>query len=230
MRPEQIAELILDAHISENESIEVIDGFRLEPQLGYSGLMAKGAYEKWKIKNRKQGRSKVGCFDFKIFKLSPDNDEVPVVHTRVINEVREHTNLAQLERIINGEDPHHIADNNNEYLILREAQLSMLEQEINWGDEVFQTWSNFLPSKGKRPRDFITAYLRRVFHEPDFIDNMEIGRAASGTFGVITKPPLGPQWAPFREQRGSTNLPWLHGQLLTRFRDIAENMDDNPNY
>jgi len=184
LRPEEIAELILEAHINDEVSIHAIEGFRLEAQLHYSGLMAKGAYDNWKKKNRAQGRDKVGCFDFKIFRLDGDN-EIPMLHPRVIRDVGEYTTLESIKRVISGKDPSSEADEHSEYMILREAQLAMLEQEVNWGDEVFQSWSRFLPSENKRPRDFISAYFRRIFSEPDFIDNINLGRAASGTFGVI---------------------------------------------
>ncbi len=64
MKPEEIANLILEGHLKKKTAIVDIPNFRLDLQLNYSGLMAKGAYKKWK-ERRNEGRRKVGCFDSK---------------------------------------------------------------------------------------------------------------------------------------------------------------------
>ena len=114
-------------------------------------------------------------------------------------------------------------------VIAQEVQLEMLEQEVNWGDEIFQSWSHFLPSKGRRARDFIMAYVRRVFKEPDILERTEKIRAASGTFGTLP-PPIRKEWGPYREPKGSGAKPWLRDELLRNFIEAAEAMHDNPNY
>jgi hypothetical protein len=92
-----------------------------------------------------------------------------------------------LEQVFRGKDPWELKCSNAVGIVIQEVQLSMLEQEINWGDEPFQSWSKFSPSMGKRPRDYIMAYLRRILEEPDFLDNVDRKRAASGTWNVSAR-------------------------------------------
>lgn len=94
----------------------------------------------------------------------------------------------QVEHVFRGENPWAVGRNRAEAVVLQEAQLAMLEQEINWGDEDFQTWSHFLPSLGLRPRDFIIAYIRREFKEPGYAVKAARRKAASGTLGVLPPP------------------------------------------
>jgi hypothetical protein len=228
MQPGEVARLLLEAHFSKTRFIDVIEGFRLEMQLNYSGLMAKGAYKGWK--NRKhRGRRKVGCFDFKIFHRNGDN-LVPLVHPRVISICQDKLNLDMVDSVFEGKDPSILNGDRDQLKAAQAIQLTMLEQEINWGDEKFQCWTLFPPSQGKRPRDFVTAYLRRSLMEPGFLENVARMRAASGTRGVLPPPKNKKEWEPYLEPADSDENPWLHGRLLERFREAAKSMPDNPNY
>jgi len=186
--------------LSKKVTIVDIPNFRLDLQLDYSGLMAKGAYKSWK-KRRNEGRRKVGCFDFKIFRLASSGD-VPMIHTRVVMDARERLDRDAVDRIFRGEDPLEMRCDNDVEIVLQEVQLTMLEQEVNWGDESFQSWSKFPPSKGKRPRDFVTAYFRRILEEPDFLDRVRKMRAASGTWNVLPPPLKKKEWGDYLEARG----------------------------
>lgn len=225
MLPDRIARIILDAHSAGTGRLEVIDGFVLEPQLEYSGLMAKGAYKSWKHEKHRS-RPKVGCFDFKIFRMS-GSEERPMIHPTVISDAAGNLSLETLEKVFEGNDPMELGLSPGASLVATEVQLAMLEQEINWGDEVFQSWTLFPPSGGKRPRDFIMAYLRRLSEEPGYLGTVEKIRAASGTRGVLPPPRL-KEWKPFLEPRDSVNGPWLNGELLETFRKVAGSMPDNP--
>lgn len=226
MKPEEIAELILEGHRTRQKDILDVEGFRLELQLDYSGLMAKGAYKGWK-EEKNRGRRKVGCFDFKIFRIDSPKEK-SLEHEDVIRRVFANSSKEAIEKAYVGEDPWEVGQNLDEKMALQEAQLTMLEQEINWGDEPFQSWTHFPPSKGKMPRDYIMAYLRRIFEEPDFLERTIRMRAASGTRNVLP-PPLGREWKPFREPRNSIQKPWISGELLNRFRKVSEEMLDNLN-
>lgn len=227
MKPEEIAKLILEGHLSKKATIVDIPNFRLDLQLDYSGLMAEGAYKGWKVRKHKS-RRKVGCFDFKIFRLDSSGD-VPMVHTRVITDVRGRLDRDTVDRIFRGEDPLEMGYKNDVKMVLQEAQLAMLEQEVNWGDESFQSCTRFPPSKGKRPRDFVTAYFRRILEEPNLLERVRKMRAASGTWNVLPLP-IGMEWRDYREPKGLTEKPWLRGTLLEQFREAAESMPDNPEY
>jgi hypothetical protein len=227
MLPEEIASLVLEGHLKRKSEILNVQGFNLEPQLDYSGLMATGGYKGWKEK-RNSDRPKVGCFDFKIYKYE-GNERVPVNHLRTLKKLKDISSKDTFEHIFSGKDPSRLGLDEEEFLLVEEVQLEMVEQEINWGDEVFQSWSNFLPSEGKRPRDFLMAYVRRLFEEPDYLSLVEKKRAASGTFGTLPSP-TGKEWRPYLEPKGSPIKPWLTGKLLKKFRNVASSMPDNPKY
>lgn len=197
-------------------------------QLDYSGLMAEGAYKGYR-KKWNHGRRKVGCFDFKIFDTS-GSEEMPLVHRKVIEDALGSLSGQLIEGIFSGEDPFALSDDEIILKALNEVQLTMLEQEVNWGDEDFQSKTYFLPSKSLRPRDFIMAYLRRGFQEPGFLGDTESMRAASGTWGVLRPPVDKGIWSHYLEPKDSPARPWLGEGLLARFRAVAGSMADNPNY
>jgi len=225
MIPTDVARLILNGHIINKNAIDDVPGIRLELQLNYSGLMARGAYRGWK-RAKHVNRRKVGCFDFKIF----DTNGRPLVHPRVIAEASSNLNREIVEKVFAGRDPFSMGLAPPRATVCQEVQLSMLEQEINWGDEVFQSWTFFPPSQEKRPRDFIMAYLRRIFEEPDFLPTTERKIAASGTRGVLPPPKTKAEWKDYLEPAHSTLRPWLDGRLLSEYRQAAERMADNPHY
>jgi hypothetical protein len=190
--------------------------------------MARDAYRLWR-KKKHENRRKVGCFDFQIYRME-GTEEVPVTHLRVVERAPALLCRDHVERVYLGEDPWEVGGTQEDALTLQEVQLAMLEQEVNWGDEPFQAWTHFSPSSGRRPRDYLMAYLRRAFAEPRFLERLRgmKMRAASGR--DVLRPPLGRGWEPFLEPEGSQAKPWLRGELLNRFRRAAEQMPDNPYY
>lgn len=200
----------------------------MELQLDYSGLMAEGAYKGYR-KKWNNGRRKVGCFDFKIFDASGP-EEVPLVHRKVIEDALSSLSSRLVEGVFAGEDPSSLSDDEKVLKALNEVQLTMLEQEVNWGDQEFQSKTYFLPSKNLRSRDFIMAYLRRGLQEHGFLSDTGSMRAASGTWGVLRPPADKGVWSHYLEPKDSSARPWLDGELLTRFRTVADSMTDNPNY
>jgi len=225
--PEEISRLILNGHSDRVHRLTPIEGFVLELQIDYSGLMAKGAYKGWK-RDKHESRRKVGCFDFKIFR-SDGPEERPMVHPAVISDAAGNLQRETLEKVFEGKDADRLGLSKVESALACEVQLAMLEQEVNWGDEGFQSWTLFPPSKGKRPRDYIMAYLRRLCDEPGYLVTVEKMRAASGTRGVLAPPKL-KEWSVYLEPDGSRLRPWLDGDLLDSFRRVAESLPDNPYY
>jgi len=228
MLPEEIARAILDAHRDGVETVSCIHHLRIEPQLMYSGLMAKGAYRGWK-RAKHRGRRKVGCFDFKIFVLDDDRAS-PLVHQRVISDAIRCLDVRTIESVFDGHDPLEMQLTPERAKVAQEVQLAMLEQEVNWGDESFQSWTLFPPSKGRRPRDFIMAYLRRCMEDPGFLGGASRMIAASGSRGVLPPPKAQPEWSKYIEPTTSRRRPWLAGSLLKQFIEAAESMPDNPYY
>ena len=228
MKPEEIAKLILEGHRTKQEDIFDVQGFRLDLQLDYSGLMAKGAYNGWK-RRRNHGRRKVGCFDFQIYRIDGPQ-EVPMSHVRLVKRAPVDLTIEQIEEVFVGNDPKEVGQGHDEMIALQEAQLAMLEQEINWGDESFQSWSRFPPSERKRPRDYLMAYFRRIFKEPDLLERIEKMKAASGTWGVLPPPVEKKEWRDYLEPPSPNLKPWIDGKLLEQFREVSEQMPDNPYY
>lgn len=224
--PSDIAARILEAHLARTMTLEAAEELRLELQLDYTGLMAKGAYKGWKRPKHSE-RRKVGCFDFKIFRIV-SSEPVPMVHTRVITDACAVLDRNLVEEVFAGKDPQSLDLTQEESVVAQEVQLAMLEQETNWGDEPFQSWTLFPPSKSKRPRDYIMSYLRRLFAEPDFLPSVDRMRAASGTRGVLPPPKPGKEWNPYLEPATSRLRPWLEGGLLERYRSAASSFPDNP--
>ena len=167
MLPNGVAEANLLAHLRGEPSILVYEGIRVDVQHNYEGLMAKGAYRQYKHEWNK-GRRKVGCFDFKIFDVS-SSEPVPLVHTRTLGDAFSSADPELVEAVFMGKDPESLSNEAVATKALCEIQLAMLEQEVNWGDEFFQSKTYFLPSKGLRARDFIMAYLRRGYAEPGLL-------------------------------------------------------------
>ena len=203
-------------------------GFLLRLQLDYSGLMAKDAYRQWR-KKKHENRRKVGCFDFQIYRRE-GAEEVPITHARVVERTPALVDREQVEKVYLGEDPWEVGGTEERILTLQEAQLAMLEQEVNWGDEPFQAWTHFSPSSGRRPRDYLMAYLRRAFAEPGFLEQLRGMRMRAASGRDVLPPPRGKEWERYLEPRDSRAKPWLWGELLERFRRAAEQMPDNPYY
>ncbi len=196
MLPGEIALSILEGHANRVSRLTPTEPFVLELQLDYSGLMAKGAYNGWK-RDKHVSRRKVGCFDFKIFRVD-GSEEIPLVHPSVISDAADNLQIEVLEGIFEGKDPDMLGLSDAELVVAHEIQLAMLEQEVNWGDEGFQSWTLFPPSKGKRPRDYMMAYLRRLFDQPKYLESVKTMRAASGTGGVLP-PPKAEEWKIYLE-------------------------------
>jgi len=228
MKPEEIAELILEGHRTRQKNVFDVQGFRLDLQLDYSGLVAKGAYNGWKLR-RNHGRGKVGCFDFQIYRIDGPQ-EIPMNHVRIVKRAPEHLSIERIEEVFVGNDPWEVGHDRDEIIALQEIQLAMLEQEINWGDESFQSWSRFSPSERKRPRDYLMAYLRRIFKEPDSLGRIEKMKAAAGTWGVLPPPVGKKEWRNYLEPTSSNLKPWIAGKILEKFRKVSEHMPDNPYY
>lgn len=226
MDPGEIIEMILEGHLNEKQNISEIPGFRLDLQLNYSGLMAKKAYVEGYRRVKHKNRKKIGTFDFKIYNISTEI-ETPLVHPITIENAGEILNAEMIEYVFMGNDPLNFGGTPDETTMLQEVQLAMMEQEINWGDENFQAWTHFPPSRGKRQRDYFAAYLRRRLEEPNLLDNIKKTVAASGTLDTLP-PPIGPEWDSFVKPPILNAKSWIDKQMLNKLREAAESFPDNP--
>lgn len=228
MKATDAAKLLLEAHSKCVSIVDIVGGCQIRPMLRYSGIMARTAYDGWK-KYKNKGRLRVGCMDFKIYFLEGDQPR-PLLHPALIERVKNRVTLESAERVFAGDDPLSLSCADDVVSTLCTLQLAMLEQEVNWGDEDFQTWTHFSPRRGLRPRDFITAYVRRVYSEPDFLRGIESITAASGTQGTLPPPLDTKVWGRYLEPSTSSNSPWLSGSLLDEYRMYVNSLPNNPAY
>ncbi|MGG6362226.1 hypothetical protein ACQ5SI_23845 [Peribacillus frigoritolerans] len=129
---------------------------------GYNGLMAR-VDEKY-IKTTK---SKQGYYD--IFALTGPWDKL--THDTLLNLIYENCTLKNCERIWRGESPTNLDLKPKSKAILYALTLLMFEQEVNFGKQEWQRWSQFNPDTEKpywrRPRDLFMGYINMVFDKKD---------------------------------------------------------------
>ena len=198
MKPGQIQQIYLDVEIE----------FR-----GYSGLVAKNAYNKsWKLLKHKN-RYKIGLFDFRVLVNGKPPDHITILNSTV-------KNLSDkiIEEIYGGISPESISTKN--VSVLHQIQLLFLEQEINYGNEEFHAFTHFNP-----PRDFFMAYLLRSLKmsKKDALLKIIEWRDKAG---VIRKPPRGGEWEGYLKK----GKKWLQGELLQNYIKKANLSPNNPYY
>jgi hypothetical protein len=251
MRPEEFLATLLEAH-ETGEAFQLTTGVRVEPQRGYSGLVATTAYDGWRAKAHRD-RPKVGLFDFKVFA----GDE-PIEHERsVIIPCVLSVERGDVEKVFVGEDPDRALrrPTAEQLRALHVAQAAFMEQEVNWGNEVWQCRSLFSPPSRSttgggqipcRPRDLLMGYIRRCFVFKDagmreaelrgrlggFLDGH---RRRQASRGPALQPPkrgrhIDPDWEPYFRDPSGEAAPWLWGDMLERFGRAAEGHSDNPRY
>lgn len=153
----------------------------------YSGLIAKKKAIKikkqiadnnpeywYKYPNGKFKDGKLGLFDIYVNtgnRYSVLFNDEPT-HYNLFADLFRNSSYPACERVWIGEEPIEvIAVNSNEYEALLALSLMMFEQEINYGEEVFQQYTNFKISQGFRPRDMIMGFIRMVFGNVTTFEN-----------------------------------------------------------
>lgn len=101
--------------------------------------------------------------------LSRDNYK-QVTHYNLFNDLLENSTLEHFYELWRGAMPCEIIDNMEEQQALSTLCLLMFEQELNWRNECWQRYSNFLPSittPYSRPREMIMSFLKIAFYLGD---------------------------------------------------------------
>ncbi|MFD2681940.1 hypothetical protein [Bacillus seohaeanensis] len=201
-------------------------GFRYRNN--YSGLMASRPH--WK-------RPKQGLFDVLVLTGNryPLNGEVGVTHYLAFNDLLAHSNLPNCEKIWEGQDPLIVGQNNDERQALLALALLMFEQELNWGDQNYQKFTAFPPSKGSRPRDMIMGFLHIIFTQ----NNVDAIQSWKPSIYNKKTPDFGGKYADFPVElkkahfnqyaENRTVRPLMQGDYLTRFMLVADRFDNNSN-
>lgn len=211
--------------------------------VGYNGLMARPKRGEMYVKRPKQG-----YFDVKVCtddRYEKEYGVRSVTHYNVFQDLLKNSNLKNCIQIWIGERyPWELTDNIKEQQTLTSLLLLMFEQELNWGQEEWQRWSNFSPRTEKpfqRPRDMIMGFIYMAFNLggvdriPHWMSRWEEdGRQVPST--------------PYFGQGGYANYPreykkyfecWkedgrarqlMQGNILECFREKAGLAPNNPKY
>lgn len=191
---------------------------------GYDGLMARVKEEF--IDNT---QPKQGFFDF--FALTGPWEKLK--HDTLLNLIYNHCTLDDCERIWRGESPTNLNLDDRRKAILYALTLLMFEQEVNFGKEVWQRWSQFNPSKQsptwRRPRDLFMGYIKTIFEEQD-VGSIEPYKNKNG---LLSPPPAGSKirvnyFQVYENDNQAEAL--MTGETLKAFQEHIKNESLNPNY
>ena len=212
--------------------------FGFEYKSDYSGLMAqppKVGPSKGKVKRAKQGFLDIVITTGTRFKK--------VTHREIFEDLMNNSDEEYCLRAWRGEDPRIIGRTDDEKEALTAMILLMFEQEVNWGNEVWQRGSNFSPLKTKpskrRPRDMMLGFIRQSFHlGHKRLDELKYWmRSRPGTVWFTDRPesPWGYSSYPKEQKRFFTELEEMDGteavmlgDTVEKFRELVVKYPDNP--
>lgn len=211
---------------------------------GYKGKMAnpkklQQGEDVERYKKSLNRRKKMGYFDFVVDTGNFFNTS-KVTHQELFEVLQATSNLKNCGLIWRGHNPIDIGENTKEQKALLTLSLFMFEQEVNWGDEIFQKYTHFQVSKNYRPRDMIMGMLYQMF-ELGGVDQIKYLNEERGVFD------FGPEgFAGYPEEekaryfenlrdiaaRQDANtkkaVPLMTNGMLERFKKKVENEQDNP--
>lgn len=195
----------------------------------YQGLMAQVKDEKEKRMFR--DRLKLGLFDIKV---KTERNRYDITHKQLFSDLISHSNIDNCIEVWKGYDPYYYSNSNEEYKSLITLMLLMFEQEVNWGDEIFQKFSAFPPSNNSRPRDMLMGFVHMAF----VIKDMEKFEYWTGqnkstpSFGKGGYRNLDSHMKIFFEYYRAVSLEknpaLMDGELKHHFRFYANRTSDNP--
>lgn len=230
----ELAEGLRDVYFPGNRNDEFIwrtvghleYGFKY--MRNYTGLMAKPSK-----KDVLNTRPKLGLFDFKV---KTESDRYNITHGNLFNELILNSNLDNCIQIWRGNDPNLYSKDEEEYKSLITLALLMFEQEINWGDEIFQKPTVFPPSKEARPRDMLMGFVHMAFVMRDnskllyWMDEKNQSTTWFGKGGYRNYPShMKIFFEHYKSISLEENLPVIYGDIRKFFCYCAEHAPDNPN-
>ena len=249
MEGPSLVRAILSAHRT-GRPFASFDGVTIEPQTGYRGLVAITAYNGWRYSSHRN-RPQVGLFDLKVILQGRGIEHVRTVIVPTVQSVQPEI----AEAVFRGEDPRDIGRRLEEKRGLATLQAAMAEQDVNWGNEVFQCKTYFAPPDRRtydrrvvssRPRDLLMGYIRRCYAlrgrrrwsvkvEEEVLEYLDRHRQHKASRSAALMPQMKgryvhPEWERFHEDPSGTAEPWLWGELLEEYRSFANTAPDNPKY
>lgn len=201
----------------------------------YSGLMADNPT-----------RRKQGLFDFRV--LTGDRYEGGVTHRDILSDISDYTTVDNCKKIWRGISPKTITGDDDELEVLTTLALLMFEQEVNWGNEEWQKWSNFKPYVTRphsiRPRDMLMGFvLQAEKYGIDDIKYWMLRKPGTVCFGSPdgsnhTYNDYPAEYKRFFNQlQNDPDAPpeskakaLMVGDIRKRFRLLADKFGDNPRY
>ena len=245
MDAHSLIEKILEAHENDIEEIKVCDSLVLEPQLDYSGKMARDAF-RGRRKNKHKGKIYAGILDFKIL---IENEGME--HEKLISSAVKELPSEAIRGIHDGMAPEDIQGlTERQKEVASWLQAGFIEQELNWGEEPFQSRTYFgKPSanddllRRSAPRDFQTVFIEKCYDEYKSHDEEQIGKIlqkylkrTKETKNLVIWPPLDWSTRKIRKDFRDFMPPELYGHdtdkwvepHLERIKELCEYKGKNP--
>ncbi|MFQ7361172.1 hypothetical protein [Clostridium perfringens] len=207
---------------------------------GYEGLMAQPRTGKSYV-----DKSKEGYFDVLVStgnRYLDRNNHKLVTHYNLFIDLLENSSIENCYRLWRGEFPSNITNNIEEQKALSALALLMFEQELNWGNEDWQRYSNFSPKTQypySRPRDMIMGFVKIAFHINDLNDYPHWKYKNIDGNIVPTTPTFGksynslePEYKNFFKELSEDNSaqPLMIGNYLNKFKNAVTNAPNNQYY
>jgi len=215
----ELANRLLATIESEVTYFEVNPNHRFEYKKNYSGLMAD-----IKPKYKNYARKKQGLFDIK-----GTMSKRSLTHNEIFQMLLENATIEQCYCIWRGIWPANENLTNENINALLALLMLMFEQEINFGNEIFQRKSHFSPltndPNSKRPRDLLMGYVVYVFEK----GNIESLKPYE-QFGTVRMPDqeLKVKYFDILENDRYAFALMSRPDIVQRFRDIAADKENNP--
>lgn len=187
---------------------------------------------------KKPLREKQGLFDIYVYTggryLNKDGNKA-ATHYKLIKDLVKHSSLGNCERVWIGRDnPQIIGRNIEEKQALLTLALLMFEQEINYGDENFQQYTNFSPRNNLRPRDMLFGFVKMAFERgveyyPYWfvVNGVKMYPHFNGSFYRLEE--IYKEYF-FNNSHDIEIRALMKGEYLKKFKDIAEKCEINRNF
>jgi len=211
-------------------------GFKIN--YNYTGLMAQPSRTG---KNKgKVVKSKQGLFD--IFITSGTLLPSSMSHKDILNLAVNNTTKENCYKVWRGENPLSISDDEKEQASLTLIMLAFFEQELNWGNEIWQRYTYFSPKvtlpKRIRPRDMLMGYILQAYDLG--VENVAYWQESRPTTTTFISPD--------RTNYGFEDYPQIYKKYFTdllndedaealmckknvkTIKDFVKDIEDNPYY
>jgi len=219
------------AAIENNEPRQIIYS---SPKYGDFGLLWKKDYSGLMARNPQALRTHQGFFDFIV--LHGSRYEGKATHKDLFYALHTYSSYENCKKVWRGNDPLQVGKTDNEKEALLIFALMMLEQEVNWGVNVWQKRSFFNQNPrnptAKRPRDMLMGFVSQVFvHGVDELHYWHRQLPGTVTFNGSFENYDEERKKYFTDLENDIQARALIiGRTYYRFQEIIDNAPQNPDY